>query len=548
MMKKSTAWLMSCAIAALAGCGGGQEEASGGLGREYSAAASASGQRLSSSPDDAAVGPSMGASVASMQKQSALWAEGAPMLVDTADREAVRRLYVDVYREPQVAAGWNGNYLTGNAGSINLDFQRSMLNRINWYRAMAGVPASVPLSATNSAKAQQAAFMMSANNALSHYPTKDWKFYTAEAAEAAAASNIGLGKNGPSAIDSYMRDSGENNGPVGHRRWLLFPNTRSFGVGDVPGETVNGQKLWGGTAVWVLDADFYGPRQKVRDGFVAWPTRGFVPHETVYARWSFTYPGADFSRTSVAVQRNGMPLDVKMEAVSTGAGDNTVVWQVPGIDPAGFHVKPSVDTKYQVTVSNVIIDQQPRSFTYEVVVFDAGPVLRGVYSSYTITYRDALLTLMDNTGREGTQTVKNPHRVDFADVSLAFDFEGNAGKAYRLYRAAFNRKPDANGLGFWIYAMDRGQALKLVAREFSQSAEFATLYGRSPSNAQILRALYLNVLHREPDEAGSAYWMRALENGLSVEQILIDFSESAENKLQVAGEINSGILYKRFGQ
>lgn len=483
-----------------------------------------------------------------MFKQSALVADGTPLAIDTSDREAVRQFFNKVYMEPRVSMGWTGSYTAGNGGTINVDYQRSTIQRVNWFRAMAGVPASVTLSSANSSKAQQAAFMMSANNALSHTPSSSWKFYTAAGAEGALSSNIVLGSNGPDAVDTYMKDFGDNNGAVGHRRWLLFPGTKTFGTGDVPAGELNGQGLWGGNALWVTDADFYSTRPQVRDGFVAWPSRGFVPHQAVFARWSFSYPAADFSQARVAVTRDGTPLDIRMETVVNGTGENTVVWQVPGIEPNGRHVKPTADIKYQVTVSNVFINQQNRSFTYDVIVFDTGALFQGTHASYTLTMQDSVLTLMDNTGREGTQTVRNPVRVDFADVSLGFDVEGNAGKAYRLYRAAFNRKPDASGLGFWIYAMDRGQSIKEVAREFSRSPEFATLYGASPTHAQLVRAMYLNVLHREPDATGAAFWMQAMANGLPVEQLLVDFSESAENKAQVASEIRLGIMFKRFGQ
>lgn len=481
-----------------------------------------------------------------MRKQSALVVDGAVLAVDTTDREAVRRFYGQVFMEPRVAMGWTGSYATGNAGTVSLEYQRATIQRINWFRAMAGVPATVSLSSTNSLKAQQAALMMSANNALSHYPTSDWKFYTREGAEAAISSNMGLGYNGPDAINAYMKDYGDDNGQVGHRRWLLFPGTKSFGTGDVPAEVVNGQSLWGGNALWVMDADYYGTRPHVRDGFVAWPTRGYVPYQTVYQRWSFSYPAADFSQARVSVTHNGAPLNLRMEAVVNGAGENTVAWQMPGIEANGVHAQPQADMTYRVTVSNVIINQQVRSFAYDVTVFDAGAFLKGPYSAYTITMQDSVLTLMDNTGREGTQTVKNPVRVDFADVSLAFDIEGTAGKAYRLYRAAFDRKPDADGLGFWIAAMDRDVTLKTVAQGFVQSPEFAKLYGASPTHAQIVQALYRNVLHRDPDANGADFWMKALANGLSVEQLLIDFSESAENKAQVASEVRTGIIYKRF--
>jgi hypothetical protein len=76
-----------------------------------------------------------------------------------------------------------------------------------------------------------------------------------------------------------------------------------------------------------------------------------------------------------------------------------------------------------------------------------GAVLHGSRSSYSITWNNGALVITDNTGQDGVQTVRQPFRLDVTDLTLAFDTNGNAGKGYRLYRAAFDRKPDNEGLG-----------------------------------------------------------------------------------------------------
>lgn len=98
---------------------------------------------------------------------------------------------------------------------------------------MAGVPAAVSLDAALSRKAQEAALLMMANEQLSHYPPADWKCYSSGGAEAAGRSNLSLGNKGAAAVASQMRDAGKGNGGAGHRRWLLYPHTRTMGAGDV---------------------------------------------------------------------------------------------------------------------------------------------------------------------------------------------------------------------------------------------------------------------------------------------------------------------------
>jgi len=96
---------------------------------------------------------------------------------------------------------------------------------------MAGVPADIGLSSTYSTKDQAAALIFGAQGQISHDPPSNWACYSAAGDEAAGSSNIALGASGTSAIDLYMRDPGSNNAAVGHRRWILYPQTQTFGTG-----------------------------------------------------------------------------------------------------------------------------------------------------------------------------------------------------------------------------------------------------------------------------------------------------------------------------
>jgi len=140
----------------------------------------------------------------------------------------------------------------------------------------------------------------------------------------------------------------------------------------------------------------------------------------------------------------------------------------------------------------------------------------------------------------------NIERYKFEDITIATDINGNAGKAYRLYEAAFDRKPDASGLGFWIKALDGGVSLQSVAQGFVGSKEFKGLYGEQISQAEFVGAVYNNVLGRAPDQAGADFWITALNNGASRAQVLMGFSESPENQAGVIGAIQNGIQYEFF--
>ncbi|QJD98733.1 DUF4214 domain-containing protein [Massilia forsythiae] len=164
----------------------------------------------------------------------------------------------------------------------------------------------------------------------------------------------------------------------------------------------------------------------------------------------------------------------------------------------------------------------------------------GADAGYVIAANGADFVVNDAYGNHAT--LVNVERVQFADQMVALDLGGAGGQAYRLYQAAFDRTPDKVGLGYWIAALDHGHTLTEVADSFIGSAEFGALYGAAPDDAQFVQALYQNVLHRAPEEAGYAFWMQSLHS-VSRAVVLADFSESAENQAQVIGSIQNGIHY-----
>jgi hypothetical protein len=157
----------------------------------------------------------------------------------------------------------------------------------------------------------------------------------------------------------------------------------------------------------------------------------------------------------------------------------------------------------------------------------------------------AVYTLTDKAGMVSHLT--NVERIVFADATVALDFDGNGGQAYRLYQAAFNRTPDAGGLGFWIHALDSGMSLKTVAEGFVSSNEYKAAYGAGPSNLDLVTQFYQNILHRAPESGGRDFWVGVLDNkAASVPDVLAAISESNENKAGLIGVIGNGFSFTPF--
>ncbi len=153
----------------------------------------------------------------------------------------------------------------------------------------------------------------------------------------------------------------------------------------------------------------------------------------------------------------------------------------------------------------------------------------------------------ESTLADTTSVLTNVERVQWANRAVALDIDGNAGQAYRLYEAAFDRTADMVGLGFWMSRLDKGVSLETIADAFVASSEFKSLYGANPTNAQVVDRFYANILERAPDPIGVAFWNRVLDAGAAtVGEVLIEFSESAENIAALVGTVQYGINYTPY--
>jgi|SRR5690554_1961933 len=123
-------------------------------------------------------------------------------------------------------------------------------------------------------------------------------------------------------------------------------------------------------------------------------------------------------------------------------------------------------------------------------------------------------------------------RLEPAD--LGFDvasFEAaraSAESIVRLYSGILDRMPDRDGFDYWQGEVGQGASLADIAGAFFMSDEF--LGGMlEPTPEEAIEALYQNVLDREPDATGYAYWLAEMHSDeLGFGDLALSFTESAE--------------------
>lgn len=276
----------------------------------------------------------------------------------------------------------------------------------------------------------------------------------------------------------------------------------------------------------------------------------------------YTVSGIDASRLAsgsttgyVTVDSNGQ-ASINLGVLANNQTDGPTTAVVSVGNGAAYYSVLVNDTSLTSTRTNYITITNPNSITNltsadDQVTGSAGidtVAYTGTSFEYNVIRGSSFRTLVvDNfSGEDSSDVLINVERIKFSDTNLALDIDlwDNAGSAYRLYKAAFDRTPDESGLGYWMDVLDDGGSLQLAASGFIHSAEFQSLYGANPSDTLFLTKLYNNVLDRDPDQGGLNYWIGQLNGGMSRESALINFSESNENVSNVAALIGNGIQYQ----
>ena len=338
------------------------------------------------------------------QTWQATGAAGVPaagFVVDTADRAEVLDFYNSVYlasagasAEMNWTGSYNGSQLT--VGSTSQAYREHIRRRVNFFRALCGVPADITFaaqSALNGATGPQvpagtskttccmeAAYMnameaMFSQDAfvLTHNPPTNYFNWTNRAWNGCAFSNLAVGFYGPDVVDVYMSDNDSveddlyDNSNVGHRRWLLYPRTQDMASGDVP----YGIYTYGADVFPVLGANAMYVIGNLRPAgaprFTAWPNAGYSPRALVPLRWSLSWPGANFGAAVVTMTGPGgvaVPLSVVSRS-GDGIGESTIVWEPQGITTSG-----DADATYTVTVSGITGGGAPAQTSWQTTLFN----------------------------------------------------------------------------------------------------------------------------------------------------------------------------------
>jgi hypothetical protein len=102
-----------------------------------------------------------------------------------------------------------------------------------------------------------------------------------------------------------------------------------------------------------------------------------------------------------------------------------------------------------------------------------------------------------------------------------------------IYRDLLQRQADAGGLAYWTGLLDQGSSPNQIVLGIESSTEYRTL---------TVMGLYQQLLHRAPDPSGQSYFLNQLAAGATVEQVQAEIAGSPEYFQARGGGSNGGFL------
>lgn len=309
-------------------------------------------------------------------------------------RDFAQQVYSRFVADAAVPTGWQGTPGSCDPAPESLASNDATQGTLNAMRALARMP-PVEFAGPENFIAAEAATLMAANQAVSHFPPPDWRCWTRDGAKAAEVSNLAIGVTGPRAVAALIDDFGDNNAAVGHRMNLLDPAPRVMGAASTD-------------ISMAITAARNPARFAPQRMQAAWPPPGWFPSQWMTQRWSVAFYGSsDTAGARVSMTLDGAPISVSgpSAAESVDRFDNALVWEP---DPAALgRAADGGEHEIRVTISGVRVVGVRTTLRYVVRTFRAAEVPGGYVppdglSGLAVSRRGGVVIVRGRTARAGT--------------------------------------------------------------------------------------------------------------------------------------------------
>lgn len=233
--------------------------------------------------------------------------------------------------------------------------------------------------------------------------------------------------------------------------------------------------------------------------------------------FDWSQPAGERIQNAVIVNEDGSASDVLVaNGRLVGNGEETVKVVTLGFLADGGDGYPLGEGRYQdrVDLMDAFVDDGQFTFADKGTEQDA--------------FAEYMASMFSETAFSEEETPASEDlRIQNLNERIDAIFDEPVDPLLRLYDAAFDRDADGMGLGYWTNQIGELSAVA-IANRFIDSQEFIQLHGELDQGG-FVDLMYANVLERDADAEGKAYWIGQLEAGIEQGAVMVGIAESEES-------------------
>ncbi|MFZ6648870.1 DUF4214 domain-containing protein [Undibacterium sp. TJN25] len=149
----------------------------------------------------------------------------------------------------------------------------------------------------------------------------------------------------------------------------------------------------------------------------------------------------------------------------------------------------------------------------------------GTLSDYTLNVHDGYIVISANAHPQQQATLINIESLKFSDTTVSVDNRTALTSLSGLYQDVLGRQADWLGFAYWGNQQKNGVSLGQIAIDIMQSQESQALHAIvfNGNAAHDIDLLYQGIFNRASDSAGLAYWVNQMQHGMTLERVATNF-------------------------
>ncbi len=156
-------------------------------------------------------------------------------------------------------------------------------------------------------------------------------------------------------------------------------------------------------------------------------------------------------------------------------------------------------------------------------------VFNGYLADFDVEVHNGYVVVASRAAPAMKAMVVNAEQLQFSDVSVTIQNSADMSTLAGIFQNVLGRQADVMGIEFWADSHQAGASWGQIALDIIGSSErTASREGFNGVAEHDVRLLYKALFDRTPDAEGLGFWLDALDHGASLAQIATDLVQSVE--------------------